>query len=337
MLSVLPAYPGLSLGTWVRCWGCGRLLPHVSASCFPWEGDEESRGAEPGGAQGPHGKGAPKLHPQTCQHELAKLLTRSPAWVLTVLSSNPAITLCTLRRSPAGFPSSDTPHAGHAAPGHAAQHATDKLWDGLQLSLASANPTKHIHTQRATIMVLGSGLLSAAEETQRHARWCADTAGPWHLAPGPGKEPQPRGFTQRCGAEPLRPAGWRQGGTSRVPESGVRRVPGAPSWSSGSLRSLPAVTPQGPQSPASQVRQSPRPALLGCRWLSAEGRQPSPGAPGPASLPFACGGTAWGQRPAPQSPPLSCPARAELPGQRRPRGPLLFESKAALRLPSPKG
>ena len=164
MLSVLPTYPGLTLSTWVGCWGCRRFLPQVSASCFPWEGDGESHGAEPGGAQGLHGKGAPKLHPQTCQSELAKLLTRSLAWVWTVLSSNLAITLCTLQRSPACFPSRDTPHTRHATPGHAAQHATDKRWDGLQLSLAAANPIKHAHTQRAIIMVLGSGLLLAARE-----------------------------------------------------------------------------------------------------------------------------------------------------------------------------
>lgn len=35
------------------------------------------------------------------------------------------------------------PCARHTSPGHTAQHATDKRWDGLQLSLPAANPTKH--------------------------------------------------------------------------------------------------------------------------------------------------------------------------------------------------
>lgn len=76
MLTVLP---GLSLSTWVGCWGCRRFLSRVPASCFPWEGDGESPGGEPGGAQGPHRKGALKLHPQTCQRQLAELLTCSLA------------------------------------------------------------------------------------------------------------------------------------------------------------------------------------------------------------------------------------------------------------------
>lgn len=141
----------------------------------------------------------------------------------------------------------------------------------------------------------------------------------------------------------IHPAGRKKQGTSRIHESGVCRVPGAPLWSSGSLCSLAAVTPQGPQRctmfPALQVHQCLRTVLVGCWWLLAERRQQIPGATGPASLPFACRGTAGRQRAAPQSPLLSCPAQAELSRQRPPRGPLLFESDRAgsAAPPVPKG
>lgn len=102
------------------------------------------------GAQGPHGKYCTKAAPPKlpklpglgldCSEQQSRCHSVHPP----ALSSR----LPTLRHA----------RAGHAAPGHTAQRATDKHWDGLQLSLAAANPTKHSHTQRAIMMGLGSRL-----------------------------------------------------------------------------------------------------------------------------------------------------------------------------------
>lgn len=87
-LSMLPTYPRLSL-----CPSGVLELQRVSAPGFCLLLQEVLRA--------PTGKIAPNLHPQKCQNEFVKLLTHSLAWVWTVLSSNPTVTLCTLRRSPA--------------------------------------------------------------------------------------------------------------------------------------------------------------------------------------------------------------------------------------------
>lgn len=107
-------------------------LQKVSAPCFCLLLQEVLRV--------PRGKVAPKLHPQTCQNELVELLTHSLAWVWTVLSSNPAFTLCTLRRSPAVFPPSDTPAPGTLLPG--TRHSTLRISTGMGCSSASLLQTQ---------------------------------------------------------------------------------------------------------------------------------------------------------------------------------------------------
>lgn len=138
LLSMLPTYPRLSLST------SGVLeLQKVSAPgfCLLLQGVLRL----------PTGKTAPNLPPppKKCQNEFVELLTHSLAWVWTVLSSNPAVTLCTLRRSPAGFPPSDTPALGTRLPG--TQHSTLRISTGMGCSSASLLQTQqstHIHREQ---------------------------------------------------------------------------------------------------------------------------------------------------------------------------------------------
>lgn len=117
-----------------------------------------------GGAQGPHGKGCTRAAPQKCQNEFVELLTHSLARVWAALSSKSCRHSVHPPALSSRFPPSDTPAPGTPLPGtqhSTAQHARDEHWDGLQPSLAAANPTKHSHTQRAIMTGLGSGLPSA--------------------------------------------------------------------------------------------------------------------------------------------------------------------------------
>lgn len=136
LLSMLPTCPGLSLSV------SGVLeLQKVSAPCFLPPAS--------GGAQGPHGKDCTKAAPQKCQNEFVELLTHSLAWVWTVLSRNPAVTLCTLRRSPGGLPPSDTPAPGTPLPG--TQHSTLRISTGMGCSSAALLQTQqntHIHREQ---------------------------------------------------------------------------------------------------------------------------------------------------------------------------------------------
>lgn len=128
LLSMLPTYPGLSLST------SGVVeLRKVSAPYFCLLLQKVLKV--------PTGNTAPKLRPQNCQNSLA--------WVWTVLSSNPAVTLCTLRRSPAGFPPSDTPAPGTLLPG--TQHSALRISTGMGCSSASLLQTQqntHIHREQ---------------------------------------------------------------------------------------------------------------------------------------------------------------------------------------------
>lgn len=181
-------------------------------------------------------------------------------------------------------------------------------------------------------MILGSGLLLAARGDQHHA-CCADTASLCHLTSGPGKDPQPSGFTQRRSAETIHPAGWREQGTSRITKHGLCKVPRAPLLSSGCLCSLALSDHRDPStagcSPVLWYLAVPHQCLckmlVGCWWLLAERWQQIVDATSPALLPLACQGTAGRQRTAPQSPARS---RQSSPGS-SPWGQLLLESNRA--------
>lgn len=86
--------------------------------------------------------------------------------------------------------------------------------------------------------------------------------------------------SQRSCTEPTHLAGWRKQGTSRIPESGVCNVPGAPLWSLGSVCSRTAVTPQEPQYISASARCC---RGAGGFWLQILGT------PGPVLLSAACG------------------------------------------------
>lgn len=224
------------------------------------------------GAQGPHGKYCTKAAPpklpelpglgMDCSEQQSRCHSVHPP----ALSSR----LPTLRH----------PRAGHAAPGHTAQRATDKHWDGLQLSLAAANPKKHSHTQRAIMMGLGSRLPLAVGGDPAPCAVLCRHSWPVSLVLGTGEGPPSPVVSLRCSTEPTHLAGWRKQRTSRIPENGVCYVPGAPLWSLGSLRSSSVVTPQEPHYIG---------ASAWC-WLGVGGFWPQIlGAPGPVLLSFACG------------------------------------------------
>lgn len=220
MLSILPTYPRLSLSTWVRCWDCRRFLPRDSPGGRwgkPWSRARRCSGSS--------WERCTKVAHSNTPDKLAELLTWSPLWIWTVLSNNPGTALCTLQCSPAGFPSSDTPCTGHIIPGHVAQDAVGKCCNGLQLSLAAANPTKHAHTQKAIIMVLGRGFLLAAGRDPVPCMVLCRHRCSVSLGHRPEKDPQLRDFTQRCSTESIYLAGWRKQGTSRVPESEISKGP----------------------------------------------------------------------------------------------------------------
>lgn len=91
VLSVLPTYPVSPTGQVLG-------LQDVSAPCFCLLLSLGGKWGKPWGR-------ICSGYPQTCQSELAELLTRSLVCDGTVLSSNPVITLCTLQHSPDSFPS----------------------------------------------------------------------------------------------------------------------------------------------------------------------------------------------------------------------------------------
>lgn len=172
------------------------------------------------------------------------------------------------------------PRAGHAAPGHTAQHTTDKHWDGLQLSLTAANPTKHSHTQRAIMMGLGSGLPSAVgEDPAPCAVLCRHS---W---------PVPLVLRTREGSPALRfhrdvtlsPHILQAGGSREhqgYPKAGYEMSPRLLCGALGSLCSLTVVTSQEPQYISASAWY----------WLGAGGFWLQIlGTPDPALLFFACG------------------------------------------------
>lgn len=86
--------------------------------------------------------------------------------------------------------------------------------------------------------------------------------------------------SQRCTTEPTHLAGWRKQGKSRIPESRVCNVPGAPLWGLGSLGSSTVVTPQEPRYIGASAWY----------WLGAGGFWLQIlGTPSPFLLFFACG------------------------------------------------
>lgn len=111
-----------------------------------------------GGAQGPQGKGCTKATPPNMPERACRAANPLPSLGLDCAEQQSCLHSVHPPALSSRLPTLRHPRAGHAAPGHTAQHATDKHWDGLQLSLAAANPTKHSHRQRAIMMGLGSGL-----------------------------------------------------------------------------------------------------------------------------------------------------------------------------------